>query len=1116
MPKAKRPEVSADRKLSDVVTISRQFLRSVRIDADVGREDALLGYICQGTARSLLENMARQIVETRQRAFTWTGPYGGGKSSLALMLCSLVGPQPKLRSRARALLGFDDKSLVNRAFDAKGEGWLVLPVVGKRGSVIQELSAALARAQGLTPSRKKSTDVIGELVAAADRNPHGVLVVVDELGKFLEASAHDGDDIYFFQELAEAASRCAGKLVVVGILHQAFEAYASRLGRQAREDWAKVQGRFVDIPLVAATDEVIELVGRAITVVDGPDISEAARFADRVAAAIRSRRPGTPPGLAESLKACWPLHPVTAALLGPISKRRFGQNERSTFGFLASREPVGFVEFLNGYPAEWRCMYGPARYWDYLRANLEPAILASPDGHRWAISAEAVERAEAKGKEIHVLVTKTVALIEMFRNGSGLVADEAMLGVSTPQANELEIRKALSELAEWKVLIERKHLGAWGVYAGSDFDIEGAVNAARGELGQPDLERISALTDMQPVLAKRLYQQTGTMRWFVRRIVRLSDVEAEVAKVNVESGAVGALLMCLPEPGQPLKSAEHRLRKVSADAGHNTVLLGTPRNAERIAELSLELAAAERVMSTRTELHGDAVARRELVGRIEAVRSSLEEELADAFGLSRWYFKGEQLGKERGTVLAAIASSIAADIFESTPHIFSELINREDPSSNSVKARKDLMYRMVTHAHRERLGYDGFPADAGLYFTVLQEPGLHRPRGAENWSFGEPNISPRGVSMERFWFRTRSQVLDGSKVTSLTDLYAMWRQPPFGLRSGVMPVLSLAFFLAHRSSLALYVDGVFTPDMSEAVVDEWTLDPKRIAFQNVEASQDQTKFLSAISRSISSQTQVDIGDQPLDAARGLVGMVISLPGWTKRTSTVSPLAQDVRAMLLKANDPHKVLFADLPTLLNAKKADELVAKLSAVTGELSAAYSKMLVEVRGRVLEALDHTGRDVTSLRARAATVKGITGDFRLDAFASRLEVYEETDATIEGLLSLAVNKPAANWVDRDVDAALVQLATWAIDFRKTETMAPLRGRPSTRRVIGVVFGASHGMDASGSVDIAESDVPSVDRLVKSILAKAQGERPEVILAALAEAGALMVNQRKQREETQ
>ena len=116
--------------LAEVVSISRQFLRSIRLDADFGREDALSGYVCQGTARSLLESMARQLVSTRQRAFTWTGPYGGGKSSLALMLCSLVGPNPRLRARAREILDLPADSPVYRAFDARGEGWLVVPVVG--------------------------------------------------------------------------------------------------------------------------------------------------------------------------------------------------------------------------------------------------------------------------------------------------------------------------------------------------------------------------------------------------------------------------------------------------------------------------------------------------------------------------------------------------------------------------------------------------------------------------------------------------------------------------------------------------------------------------------------------------------------------------------------------------------------------------------------------------------------------------------------------------------------------------------------------------------------------------------------------------------------------------
>ena len=62
----------------------------------------------------------------------------------------------------------------------------------------------------------------------------------------------------------EAAARCSGRLVVVGILHQAFEQYASRLGRDVRDEWAKIQGRFSDVPLIAGVEEVVGLIGRAI------------------------------------------------------------------------------------------------------------------------------------------------------------------------------------------------------------------------------------------------------------------------------------------------------------------------------------------------------------------------------------------------------------------------------------------------------------------------------------------------------------------------------------------------------------------------------------------------------------------------------------------------------------------------------------------------------------------------------------------------------------------------------------------------------------------------------------------------------------------------------------
>lgn len=1095
--------------LSEVVSISRQFLRSTRIDADFGREDALAGYVCQGTARSLLESMGRQISTTRQRAFTWTGPYGGGKSSLALTLCSLVGSNPRLRAKAKQILDLPPNSPVHTAFDARGEGWIVLPVVGKRASVVQELGAALQRARG-SSSRRKNADVIGELVSAAEAHRQGVLIIVDELGKFLEASAQGtGDDIYFFQELAEAASRTSGKLVVVGILHQAFEAYATRLGRDARDDWAKVQGRFVDIPLVAATDEVIELIGRAINVAPVIDTSGIAQCVTVIAKAIRTRRPGTPASIDRSLARCWPLHPVTAALLGPISKRKFGQNERSTFGFLASREPNGFVEFLEGHRATLGSMYEPARYWDYLRANLEPAILASPDGHRWAVAADAVERAEAKGETIHVNVTKTVALIEMFRNGSGLVAEDAVLCVSVHAKNKDEVRRALQDLVQWKILIERRHIGAYGVFAGSDFDVEGAIAQARGEIGGPSLEHVSALSDLQPILAKRLYAKTGTMHWFTRRIVRLADLAATLGQFKRDKGSVGSFVLCLPEIDISERAADGQMRRLSAEHAHVPALLGAPSNAARIAELSLELASAERVMKTRPELEGDAVARRELLGRVAAVKGALEDELADAFVLSKWYWKGERQGTDRHSSLSSIASNIAASVYDKAPQIFSELLNREDPSSNSNKARKDLMYQMIRHPDRENLGYQGYPADAGLYYTILQPCGLHRQEGKQGWGFYEPWVTNnRGLAMWSMWSEARRLVSEAGKETTAADLYKFWAAPPYGVRAGVLPVLAVAFYVAHRSQLAMYVDGVFTPDLTEPVVDDWLQDPQRIRFQYVAASKDQESLVRAIAASVSEQANVNIVAAPLDAARALVGMVMALPGWTKRTLTVSQTAQDVRAMLLKASDPHKVLFADLPTLLKADSSGDLVARLRAVTEELSSAYGHMLERVRRHLLAALDHDGRPLLALNARALNVKGITGEFRLDAFAARLEAYDGSDQAIEGLISLAVSKPAANWVDRDIDAAFLQLGTWSLEFRRAETMAPLRGRPSTRRVIGVVFGAAHGQDASDSVDVSESDIPAVDQLVKQLLATVQRERRNVVLAALAEAGAMLVNQ--------
>ena len=56
--------------------------------------------------------MSRCVKDGTDSAFTWTGPYGSGKSSLALALSALLSPNSKLSNAARSALGEDTSKAV--------------------------------------------------------------------------------------------------------------------------------------------------------------------------------------------------------------------------------------------------------------------------------------------------------------------------------------------------------------------------------------------------------------------------------------------------------------------------------------------------------------------------------------------------------------------------------------------------------------------------------------------------------------------------------------------------------------------------------------------------------------------------------------------------------------------------------------------------------------------------------------------------------------------------------------------------------------------------------------------------------------------------------------------
>lgn len=76
-------------------------------------------------------------------------------------------------------------------------------------------------------------------------------------------------------------------------------------------------------------------------------------------------------------------------------------------------------------------------------------------------------------------------------------------------------------------------------------------------------------------------------------------------------------------------------------------------------------------------------------------------------------------------------------------------------------------------------------------------------------------------------------------------------------------------------------------------------------------------------------------------------------------------------------------------------------------------------------------------------------------------------------------------------------------MEFRKVEAVSFVRGRPSTRHAIAVIFGTGQGQSVTNTFDVADSDLPAINNLVDKFLDSFNGEvKREVFLAALAEAG--------------
>lgn len=1068
------------RLLADLVWPEEAYARSTNIELDNRDPEGVPDYKFTSKALRLLEDVLDSCQGSRRdRAWSVVGPYGSGKSTFSLFLLQLLtGVSSSWLKRCLVQLQLANPTLERRVHAevaSKAVRYLPVIVQGSRVPLDLALCQALSRAvstdtswtsesfrsslnltlqtleAGIADSRRtvELYEQAAKLAKISDYQ--GLLVIMDEFGKFLERAAWQGDlpDLLAAQYLAELASSLKEPQVLFLVLvHQGFQHYASSLSQRQWLEWAKIQGRFRQVDFNEEPDNLYGLIATSLSRRGKSRDSKAdvQRWARRVWGQVRN----LPAFEAEAQTNFWPdflprvypFHPLALYALPRLSSR-LGQNERTLFTFLASDDPLGFKAFLRTTTRGNEEL--PSLTLDYLFDYfLSGARFASlpPDVQRRVAEIDAALDRLGDRPPVEVRLLKVLGALSVLRIGPSLRASEevlrAALGVDNAE-NYTTVREALDRLLARKIIVFRKFSGEYRVWQGSDFDFEGALSKA-GEDIQEDFDLTTVLNQElapRPLLAGRHSFESGTTRTFAVRFMSAAEAlhadNNEMTRRVDESQADGLAVHVLPGNRRELRELEEWVKGLVEPR----LLVVIPKEPLGVVTLVQDLAALRRIYSEWPELQDDPVAMKELAARIETadelLREGIEAITEPASQGATWHWRGDAQPVTDRRQLNRLLSQVCDEVYPRAPRIRNELVNRRNLSSAVVVAVKKIIGGLLAAKGEPGLGFGGNGPEVSIFRAVFEGEGIYRETENGSSSLSRPTSeTDRGLiavweEIEHFF---HSSAEAGRPIT---QLYGVLTPPPYGVREGLIPLLIWAVLIYHRQTVCLYENGTYVREWAPEVFDRFVKAPETFTVRWLVLSGIAGRLLHKLNQSIPNAPELPQanGGVPLTGfLENLYRWYYNLPDYCKHTLKLSRGALEVRKVLTAAVDPIELVLSKLPQAMElppvtsvkglAKQRKASIQYINAFTEvvlEITSAYPVLCNEIITHMADTFG-TRPVVSELRelfqGLGPEILDHVRDSTAKAFFLRAQQTQVSDVQwIESLGAVLANQAPRFWMD-------------------------------------------------------------------------------------------------------
>jgi len=1130
-------------RLIEHLELDGRFMRSIALERDLADPRALENYLITPSAIGALLQIGQTLHEHRpQRAWKIVGPYGSGKSALGLLIAHLlVGPKSH-RKLFEKLAGVSPE--VDRLF-RPGTNRLAIALVGSRSSIAESLARQIVKVieswdkTRVTAALRKKINLSGNLydgqrlstavtellrdfiAAAQERGYSGVLLLVDELGKFVEHAAlyPQDDDLMALQRIAEFACRPEDdSLAVVAMLHQHFSEYARGVGRSLEDEWHKVAARFDEIAFDEPIERYAQFAAHALGVKPDTLPNKSIRMqAKHLYDEAHKRGLLQFTGIIDveiqrTPQLLYPLHPFAVVAMAAVAKR-YGQSERSFHAFLRGHEPFGVRDFATKQEADAGHWLSLPEVFDFLATGHSLRFRDLSVERRWVFACTAVER--TKDEQVEDLnVLKSVAIMELMQSvlRQSITSDLLHFALgNTYSPNAIDM--ALVNLVARGILLHRRQRDEYTLAVSEAINIE-AVYEAAGQHSENELLvlGIRRLASSHAVIANRHYDHTGVIRT-MSVSVGTSDAWPANDHSNIEEGqSDGYFHVVLVDQGFPqqLEAVVRRIKKIDDPLTLSCIVPLSPVAKQALVNHSRWCLVYDQVNRKRI----DPWTNRYVETRISEAREDVERHVlseltpqTDKLGPG-FYHQGKVVAGSTQMNLSRAGSWLFDSVFPHCPRVVNELINKNRPSPPIVQARQRLFEMLLSgNTDRPLFDQDEFPPERLIASTLLRDTSILAENERGIWVLKEPTENAH-LDIQHVW-EAISELLCRDDRPSFADVVEALAKPPLGLRAGPAGIWVALYLLTRRRSCAVFERGTFVLELTVDHLARIFKNPGQFQLRELSLSDESERLLHDYRNAL-----VAVGFEPqgvlsyVEVARAVIRWASRLPEYAAETLSISVDAKIVRTTIRRATDPIAMLTRELPENFaqSKSKIKDFEKWLTSALVEISLTHRQLQDDVTRALAEGFSLCGslkQIRTQLQQDCADSVTELADPNLKSFILRCVDLTLTDEKwLDSVASLVVQRPLDAWKDETMSKfqqALVELCGHYKRWIKLVRQSG-RNKRAGERFLAVTMTLPGGEEASIFLTTSDRAKQLAKVALKSIVEEASGNT-ELALAVLAQA---------------